>query len=51
MKSVAGISNVMPAKSLTSLFTMAQKATTKFVADNRKVGQGVSGQSKIQMKA
>lgn len=51
MQSVAGISNVMPAKSLTAFFNMAQKATTQFVSDNRKMGQGVSGQSEIRTKA
>jgi hypothetical protein len=50
MQSVAGISNVMPAKSLSSFFTMAQKSASQFVAANKQVGQGASGQSKISIK-
>lgn len=51
MGSVAGVSNVMPAKSLSSLFNMGQKATSQFAANNGKVGQGASGQSKLRATA
>lgn len=47
MGPVAGISNVMSAKSLKSFVHLAQKSTSQFIAENRKVGQGASGQSRV----
>lgn len=51
MQSVAGVSNIMPAKSLASLFSLGQKATSQFVASSKKVGQGASGQSNVRATA
>ncbi|MBI4666279.1 MAG: hypothetical protein HY751_07715 [Nitrospinae bacterium] len=51
MTSVAGISNVMPAKSLKSFASMAQSATNGFIANGRQINNGASGSSRISIKA
>jgi hypothetical protein len=47
----AGNSDMMPAKSMAQMSSVAQQHTQNFIANGKKMARGASGNSRIHVKA